>query len=321
MRAIVYREFGSPDVLKVEETPEPQPGDNEVLVAVGAAGVNMFDWYMVRAKPRVFRLVLGGQPKPLGVDLAGVVEAVGRNVTRFKPGDHVFGTGRDKSVRSKRGSFAEYVSTPESLLAMKPRNATFEQAAGVPMAALTALQGLRDHASLKRGQKVLVNGASGGIGTFAVQIAKAFGAEVTGVCSTGNIEMVRRLGADRVIDYTRESFTGGTTRYDVILDIVGSQPWPACRRALTPNGKYILTGGPPGRGLSLMLLAPFTRGKLVPFIARANQNDLNVMRELIEGGRVTPVVDRCYPLEETAEALMYVATGHTRGKVVITIGG
>ena len=322
MRAIRYRGFGSPDVLEVQNVDKPVPADDEILVAVRAAGVNMFDWYLVRGQPAFFRLVLGSrEPKPLGVDLAGVVEAVGRNVTRFKPGDEVFGTGRDKSVRSKRGSFAEYVCVREELLAMKPRNVTFEQAAGVPIAGLTALQGLRDHGVLKRGHKVLINGASGGIGTFAVQIAKAFGAEVTGVCNTSNIEMVRRIGADHVIDYTRQNFTIGSARYDVILDVVGSQPWSDCRRLLTATGKYVLAGGPPSRGLPLMLVAPFTGGRLVPFIARARQADLNVMRELMERGVLSPVVDRTYTLESTAEAIRYVAAGHTRGKVVITIGG
>ena len=320
MKTIVYREFGSPDVLRLEDVEKPVPRDDEVLVAVQAAAVNMFDWYMVRGKPFVFRLVLGPRrQKPLGVDLAGVVEAVGRNVTRIKPGDEVFGTGRDKSVRSKRGSFAEYVSTYETMLAIKPRNVSFEQAAGIPMAGLTALQGLRNHGLLRRGQKVLVNGASGGIGTFAVQIAKAFGADVTGVCSTRNVEMVQRIGADHVIDYTRENFTTGAIRYDVILDIVGNQSWPDCRRMLTDNGKYVAAGGPPRRAIPLMLREPFTRGKLVTFVARANLADLNVLRQLIEDGRVTPVVDRTYPLEETAEAVRYVAAGHTRGKVVITV--
>ncbi len=266
MKAVVYRDFGSPDVLSVEDVEKPTPRDDEVLVAVHAAAVNMFDWYMVRGKPFVFRLVLGpGRPKPLGVDLAGVVEAVGRNVTRFKPGDEVFGTGRDK-MRAKRGSFAEYVSTYENMLASKPRNVSFEQAAGVPVAGLTALQGLRDRGLLRSGQKVLVNGASGGVGTFAVQIAKAFGADVTGVCSTRNVELVRRIGADHVIDYTRENFTTGAVRYDVILDIVSSQSWPDCRRMLTDNGKYVAVGG-----------------------------------------------------EQTAEAVRYVAAGHTRGKVVIKV--
>jgi NADPH:quinone reductase-like Zn-dependent oxidoreductase len=320
MKAIVYREFGSADVLRLEEVQEPAPADGEVLVAVQAAAVNLFDWYMVRGKPALVRPLLGLGKKPLGVDLAGVVEAVGHGVTRLKPGDQVFGTGRGKSLRAKTGSFGEYLSTPEEMLAIKPRNVTFEQAAGVPMAGLTALQGLRDHGTLKRGQKVLINGASGGIGTFAVQIAKALGAEVTGVCSTRNLDMVRGLGADHVIDYTRENFTSADARYDVILDIVGSHPWPAFRDVLTANGKYVMAGGPPGRGIPLMLRAPFTRGRLVPFVARANLNDLNVMRDLIERGAVTPVIDRSYRLEETTDALSHVIAGHARGKVVIAIG-
>ena len=321
MRAIVYRDFGTPDVLKTEEVVKPAPADDEVLVAVRAAPVNTFDWYMVRGKPAFFRLLLGSGKKPLGVDLAGEVEAVGRSVTRFKPGDRVFGTGRDKGLRPKRGSFAEYVSTPERALAIMPRNATFAQAAAVPVVGLTALQGLRDRGRVERGQKVLINGASGGIGTFAVQIAKAFGADVTGVCSTRNVDMVRGIGADRVIDYTRENFTTGATRYDVILDIVGSQSWSACRRVLTAGGKYVVAGGPPGRGIRLMMLEPFTRGKLVSFVARLNVGDLNVIREMIEAGAVTPVIDRTYKLEQTANAVRYVAAGHTSGKVVIAIGG
>jgi NADPH:quinone reductase-like Zn-dependent oxidoreductase len=321
MRAIVYRQFGSPEVLRIEETVKPVPADDEVLVAVRAAAVNMFDWYMVRGKPSFFRLVLGAGTKPLGVDLAGTVEAVGNGVTRFKPGDYVFGSGRGKSLRARSGTFAEYVATPESSLTSKPANATFEQVAAIPVAGLTALQGLRDHGKLRPGQRVLINGASGGIGTFAVQIAKAFGAEVTGVCSTRNAEMVRRIGADHVIDYTRESFTQGPARYDVMLDIVGSQPWSACRKILEPNGKYVLAGGPPERGIPLMLRAPFTGGKLVAFIARSKAADLNVMRDLVESGSVVPVIDRTYSLEETPEAVRYVAAGHTRGKVVIRVSG
>lgn len=320
MRAITYREFGSPDVVRIEEIPKPVPAGNEVLVAVRAAGVNMFDWYMVRGKPAVFRLILGSGTKPLGVDLSGVVEAVGSGVTRFKPGDQVFGTGRGKSLRSKKGSFAEYVATEEDALVMKPGNASFEQAAGIPVAGLTALQGLRDHGLLRAGHKVLINGASGGIGTFAVQIARAFGAEVTGVCSTRNVDLVKGIGADHVIDYTRENFTAGPARYDVILDIVGSQPWSAIRRVLALAGKYVIAGGPPRRAIPLMTLEPFTKGRLVTFIARRNTRDLNTLRELVEKGAVTPVVDRRYCLEETAEAVRYVAAGHTRGKVIITVG-
>ncbi|MFL5543857.1 MAG: NAD(P)-dependent alcohol dehydrogenase [Gemmatimonadaceae bacterium] len=319
MRAAIYRDFGSPDVIKIEEVEKPAPANGEVLVAVRAAGVNMFDWYMVRGKPAIFRLLHGSGAKRLGVDLAGEVEAVGRGVTRFKPGDEVFGTGRDKSVRSKRGSFAEYVSVPEQMLALKPRNVTFEQAAGVPVAGLTALQGLRNHGRVQPGQKVLINGASGGIGTFAVQIAKGFGAIVTGVCNTANVDMVRQIGADHVIDYTQENFTTGAERYDVILDIVGSQSWRACRRVLAAHGRYVLAGGPPARGLRLVLLAPFTRGRLVMFIARAKLDDLNVMREYMEEGHLAPIVDRTYKLGEIADAVRYVAAGHTRGKVVISI--
>jgi len=320
MRAITYREFGSPDVVRIEEIPKPVPAENEVLVAVRAAAVNMFDWYMVRGKPSIFRLILGSGTKPLGVDLAGVVEAVGSGVTRFKPGDEVFGTGRSKSLRSTGGSFAEYVSTPENALVMKPHNASFEQAAAIPVAGLTALQGLRDHGLLRGGHKVLVNGASGGIGTFAVQIAKALGAEVTGVCSTRNADMVKGIGADHVIDYTRESYTAGPSRYDVILDIVGNQPWAAVKRVLAPTGKYVIAGGPPRRAIPLMTLEPFTRGRLVTFVARTNTRDLNTMRELVEKGALTPVIDRRYSLEETADAVRYVAAGHTRGKVIITVG-
>jgi NADPH:quinone reductase-like Zn-dependent oxidoreductase len=320
MRAITYREFGSPDVLRIEEVPKPVPAADEVLVAVKAAGVNMFDWYMVRGKPAVFRLILGSGTKPLGVDLAGIVEAVGSSVTRFKPGDHVFGTGRGKSLRSKKGSFAEFVATEEEALVMKPKNTTFDQAAGMPVAGLTALQALRDHGRLRAGDKALVNGASGGIGTFAVQIAKALGAEVTGVCSTRNVDLVQGIGADRVIDYNRENFTAGAARYNVILDIVGNQPWSAVRRVLAPDGKYVIAGGPPRRAIPLMILEPFTRGRLVTFVARRNTKDFNTLREMVEKGALIPVVDRRYSLEETAEAVRYVAAGHTRGKVIIAIG-
>jgi NADPH:quinone reductase-like Zn-dependent oxidoreductase len=281
--------------------------------------VNTFDWYMLRGKPSIFRLLLGSGTKPLGVDLSGVVEAVGLNVTRFKPGDQVFGTGRDKSLRSKRGTFAEWVAARENALVKKPGNVTFEQAAGIPVAGLTALQGLRDHGRLQRGHKVLINGASGGIGTFAVQIAKAFGAEVTGVCSTRNVDMVKGIGADHVIDYTRENFASGPGRYDLILDIVGSQPWSACRRMLSDNGRYVVAGGPPKRAIPLLLREPFTKGKLVTFVARTSVADMEVMRKLIEEGKLKPVVDRTYTLEQTADAIRYVAEGHTRGKVVIAV--
>ncbi len=321
MRAIVYRDFGSPNVLKPEDVEKPTPADNEVLVAVHAASVNMFDWYMVRGKPALLRPALGlATPKPLGVDLSGIVEAVGQSVTEFKPGDRVFGTGRDKGLRSRRGAFAEYVSTPARALAIMPGNATFAQAAGVPMAGLTALQGLRDHGRIQRGQKVLINGASGGIGTFAVQIAKAFGADVTGVCSTRNAEhgaIDRRRPRDRL--HTRElHYRCDTLRRDPRHR--GQPTVAGVPAVLTDSGKYVLAGGPPARGLRLMLLSPFTSGRLVSFVARSNPEDLNVLRELIESGAVTTVIDRSYSLEETSDAVGYVAAGHTRGKVVIAIG-
>jgi len=312
MRAIVYRDFGSADVLKTEEVDKPTPGDTEVLVAVHAAAVNFLDWAMVRGKPAFIRLVLGvRKPKRLGIDMAGRVEAVGRSVTRFKPGDEVFG--------SARGAFAEYVCTPESALSIKPPNVTFEQAAGVVVAGVTALQGIRDHGSVQRGQKVLINGASGGIGTFAVQIAKSLGADVTGVCSTRNVDLVRSLGADQVIDYTRDDFTMGAKRYDVVFDMVGNHSSSACRRVLTRNGRYIVAGGPPFRGIGLWALSRLTKPRQIAYLARPTPTDLGVLGELMSSGRVTPVVDRTYRLEETSEAIRHVAAGHSRGKVVIAV--
>jgi len=320
MRAIVYRDFGSPDALHVEEVPKPAPGDGDVLVAVRAAAVNMFDWYMVRGKPWPVRFAFGrARLNPLGVDLAGEVEAVGRNVTRFKPGDRVFGMGRDSLARAHRGSFAEYVAVPERALAIMPRNASFAESAAPVMAGLTALQGLRDHGKLQRGERVLVNGASGGIGTYGVQIAKALGAHVTGVCSTRNIEMVRGIGADRVIDYTREDFTAGGERYDLILDMVCSHTWPSIRRVLSDTGRFLLCGGAPSRGIPLMLRAPFTRGRLRTFVAKGSVESLEAIRDLMESGAVRSVIDRSYRLDQAPEALRYVVAGHTQGKVVLTI--
>jgi NADPH:quinone reductase-like Zn-dependent oxidoreductase len=320
MKAIVYRDFGSPDALRLEEIEKPVPADDEVLVAVRAAAVNMFDWYMVRGKPAVFRLLLGvGRRKPLGVDVAGVVEAVGRNVARFKPGDAVFGFATTAGMRPKGGSFAECAATSERTLAIKPPNITFAEAAGLPMAGVTALQGLRDHGRIQRGQKVLINGASGGIGTLAVQIARAFGAEVTGVCSASNADMVKRIGADHIVDYSREDFTADEQRYDVILDIVSNHDWKEIRRVLTANGRYVVVGGPPSRAIPTLMRAPFSDGKLVAFIARARADDLQVLADLIARGEITPVVDRLYRLEETSQAIRYVAAGHTRGKVIIAI--
>ena len=320
MRAIVYRDFGSPDVLQVENMPKPTPADDEVLVAVRAAAVNMFDWHMVHGKPYLVRFLFGrARPKPLGVDLAGEVEAVGRLVMRLKPGDRVFGMGRDGMARARRGAFAEFVAVPERALALMPRNASFAESAAPVMAGLTALQGLRDHGKLRPGEAVLVNGASGGIGTYGVQIAKAMGAHVTGVCSTRNVELVRTLGADRVIDYTREDFTAGAERYDLILDMVCNHPWQSIRRVLTAKGRYMLCGGPPSEGVKRLVRAPFTKGKLRPYVARGSLESLNAMRDLMESGAVRSVIDRSYPLEQAADALRYVVAGHTQGKVVLGI--
>jgi len=276
----------------------------------------------MRGTPYIVRMVMTGLSKPkvprLGVDVAGQIQAVGRNVTQFKPGDQVFGTCR--------GAFAEYVCTPESKLVKKPHNVTFEQAASVPIAACTALQGLRDKGHVQPGQKVLVNGAAGGVGTFAVQIAESFGAEVTGVCSTRNVDMVRSIGADRVIDYTQEDFTKSGQRYDLILDCVGNHSLLARRRLLKPRGICVIAGGPSGRwkmglarGIRALVMSQFGRRKLVPLLARSNKEDLTTMRELMATGKVTPVINRRYRLNEVPEAIRYLEGGHARGKVVITL--
>jgi NADPH:quinone reductase-like Zn-dependent oxidoreductase len=322
MKAIVYRDYGAPDVLKCEEVDKPTAGDDEVLIKVRAASVNPFDWRLIKGRPYSGRLLTGlRKPKRNrpGVDVAGQVEAVGKNVTGFKPGDDVFGVGR--------GAFAEYVCAAESSVAMKPSNVTYEEAASVPVAAFTALQGLRDKAHVQPGQKVLINGAAGGVGTFAVQIAKSFGAEVTGVCSTRNLEMVRSIGADRVIDYTEEDFTTDTQLYDVIFDCVANHSLSECRRVLQPNGVYIVVGGPKSEwmlglmapALKTLLSSPFVSQKLVALLARQKKEDLNVMRELIQTGKVTPVIDRRYRLCEIRDAIRYSEEGHARGKVVITV--
>jgi len=254
----------------------------------------------------------------LGRDVAGQVEAVGRNVTQFKPGDEVFG--------SCRGAFAEYVSAPESALAVKPDNVTFEQAASVPIAALTALQGLRDKGQIRPGQKVLINGAAGGVGTFAVQIAKSFGADVTGVCSTRNVDMVRSIGADRLIDYTQGDFTKGTERYDLILDCISNHSLAACRRVLNPNGKFVIVGASKVRtslshALKGLVLSWFVSQNFVMLIARLRKDDLTILGDLMRAGKVTPVIDRCYSLSEVPEAIRYLEEGHVSGKVVITLDG
>ena len=323
MKAIVYHNYGSPEVLKCEKLEKPTAGDDEVLIKVRAASVNPLDWHFMRGAPYIVRIQTGlSKPKNtrLGVDLAGQVEAVGRNVTQFQPGDEVFGVSR--------GAFAEYVCAPEKALAPKPANLTFEQAAAVPVAgAFSALQGLRDKGRIQPGQKVLINGAAGGVGTFAVQIAKAFGATVTGVCSTRNVDMVRSIGADHVIDYTQEDFARSGQRYDLILDCAANHSLSACRRVMSLRGIYVIVGGP-DRGrwigplispLKALLLSRFVSQKLLMFLASANKEDLVVLKELIEAKKVTPVIDRCYTLSEVPEAIRYLEEGHARGKVIITL--
>ena len=323
MRAAVRDRYGPPDVVELREIDKPVPTDDEVLVRVCAASLNLADWYAVTGRPYVGRAQMGLiEPKSnrLGVDYAGTVEAVGGNVTEFQPGDEVFG-GRD-------GAYAEYVCAREDrAIAPKPANLTFEQAAAVPIAALTALQGLRDKGQLQPGQKVLVNGASGGVGTFAIQIAKALGAEVTAVCSTPNVEIARSLGADQVIDYTQEDFTRGDRRYDLMLDIAGSRSWSECRRVLTPQATLVIVGGPktdrlfgPLGGVARKWLGGrFSSRKVVFFIAKFNKADMLVLRELLESGKVTPVIDRKYESSEIADAFRYIGEGHAKGKIVITV--
>jgi len=322
MKATVYHEYGSPDVLKCEEVEKPTPADDEVLIKVHAASVNPVDRFF-RGRPYLTRIMTGlRKPKytRLGSDVAGQVEAVGRSVTEFKPGDEVFG--------ACRGAFAEYACASASKLALKPDNVTFEQAAAVPVAALTALQGLRDKGKIQSGQKVLINGAAGGVGTFAVQIAKSFGAEVTGVCSTRNVEMVRSIGADTAIDYSQVDFTKSTQRYDLIFDLVANHSLSACRRVMNPKGIYVAAGvialGESmvrilAHMLKTIVLPGFVSQNFVTFIARLNQEDLNVMRELMANGKVTPVIDRRYSLSEVPEAIRYLEAKHARGKVVITL--
>jgi len=320
MKAIVYHRYGSPDVLQYEEIEKPTPRDHQVLLKVHAASINPLDWRLMRGKPSVLRLALGLRQPRLsrpGRDVAGTVEAVGRNVTRFKPGDAVFGTCL--------GALAEYVCPSESSLALKPENVSFEQAASAPVAAYTALQGLRDKGRIQAGQKVLINGAAGGVGTFAVQFAKWFEADVTGVCSTRNVERVRSIGADRVIDYTREDFTTNRQRYDLILDCVGNHPPAACRRVLSRKGRCVIAGGPKefwsmlSRVLEALMLSPFVSQKFVMFIAKGSHGDLDIMHECMKTGKVTPVIDRSYRLREAREAIRYLEEGHARGKIVITM--
>jgi NADPH:quinone reductase-like Zn-dependent oxidoreductase len=317
MKAIVYTKYGSPDVLQLKDVVKPTPKDNEVLVKIYASSANPADWHLMRAEPFLARLENGlRKPKntKLGADVAGRVEVVGRNVTQFQAGDNVFGC----MPLNELGSFAEYVCANEDLLALKPARLTFEQAAAVPLAAFTALQGLRGKGQIQQGQKVLINGASGGVGTFAVQIAKSFGTEVTGVCSTRNLDMVRSIGADHVIDYTQEDFTQTGQRYDLIFDAVGNRSVSDYKRALNPNGICSVAGF---TAISNMFQIMMLGGKKVGMMdtAKGNKKDLLFIKELLEAGKVVPVIDRCYSLSEVPEAIRYLEEGHAQGKVVITV--
>lgn len=320
MKAVVFRSYGAPDVLRIEEIEKPIPSDDEVLVRVHATSVNPAEWYnmiglfLARLNNGLFK------PKNtrLGADFSGVVEAVGRDVTNFKPGDEVFG--------GRSGAFAEYVCVRKNIVT-KPANITFEEAGGVAIAAVTALQGLRDYGTLQPGQKVLINGASGGVGSFAVQIAKALGAEVTAICSTGKVELVRSLGADHVIDYTKEDFTRSATRYDLLLDVAGSRSWKEYRRVLKPDATLVLVGAPK----SNLILGPLTHiikmrlaairasQTVVFFVANFNPEDFNALKEMFERGQIRTVVDRVYPLCEISEAMRYLGAGHAKGKIIVTL--
>jgi NADPH:quinone reductase-like Zn-dependent oxidoreductase len=322
MKAVVYERYGPPDVLELREVERPPVPDDGVLVRVRAASLNRFEWYAVRGAPWIGRPSMGlRRPKTnrLGVDFAGTVEAVGKDVTGFRPGDDVFG--------GRTGALAEYVCVPEDrAIVAKPADVPFDQAACVGMAALTALQGLRDKGRITAGQRVLVNGASGGVGTFAVQLAKAFGAEVTAVCSTRNVEQARALGADHVVDYTREDFTRGDRRYDLMLDVAGSRSWRECRRVLAADATVVMAGapkggtvlGPLGHIVAFRVAALGSGRKVAFYVASFARPDLETLRELLATGKLTPVVERTYPLDEIADALRYVGQGHARGKIVVT---
>ena len=323
MKAIVRYRYGSTDVLELRDVEMPLVGDDDVVVRVRAAGVDQGVWHVLAGLPYPIRVAGFGLRAPknpvLGADVAGVVQAVGKEVSGFRPGDEVFGIAK--------GSYAEYARASEDKLALKPSNLTFEQAAVVAISGLTALQGLRDHANVRPDQKVLIVGASGGVGTYAVQVAKAFGAHVTGVCSTTKVDLVRSLGADHVIDYTREDFADGQPCYEVILDVGGSASLSRLRRALTPKGALVIVGGETDgrwlggtdRQLRALVLSPFVGQKLGTFVSRENQGDLLVLKELVEAGKVTPVVDRVYPLSDVADAIRYMREGRARGKVVISV--
>jgi NADPH:quinone reductase-like Zn-dependent oxidoreductase len=336
MKAIVQNGYGSADVLELREIDRPNAKDDEVLVRVRAASVHPDVWHVMKGVPYVLRIMGAGVRTPKsrvpGTDLAGLVESVGRNVTRFRPGDEVFGRTLVANLWRNGGAYAEYASAPEARLERKPANLTFEQAAAVPTSGSIAVQGVRDEGRIQPGQKVLINGAGGAVGTFAVQLAKAYEAHVTGVDATGKLDMLRSIGVDRVLDYTQEDFTRIGERYDLVLDIAGNHPWSACRRALTPEGTYVLIGhdqygrsghrwfGSLGRFFKLMVISPFV-SHLHPFRGAKDPGDrLVVLKELIDAGKVTPVIDRTFPLSEVPEAIRYLETGQAQGKVVITIG-
>ena len=322
MKAICHARYGSPDVLELKDIDKPVIDDDGVLVRVHAAAANPLDWRSMRGLPYIVRMMGLGLRKPRwtgrGVDVAGQVEAVGENVTRFQPADEVFG--------GCGGAFAEYVRGGVQDFVPKPERLTYEQAAAIPLAGCTALQALRDAAQVQPGQKVLINGAAGGVGTYAVQIAKAFGANVTGVCSTNNVDMVRSIGANQVVDYTAADFAGTGERYDVIVDAVGNRSLSDLRRALAPKGTLVVLGGGRGRLLGPLAqmvraraLSPFVGPRLVPLVAKQTQADLMVLCELIEAGKVTPVIDRTFALSRAAEAMRYLEAGHARGKVIVTV--
>lgn len=326
MKAMAYTKYGPPAVLELTEVEEPTPKEDEVLLKVHAASVNPADWHLLRGEPYISRLQLGlRKPKDriLGCDVAGQVEAVGKNVTVLRPGDEMFGS----PFMHGFGAFAERVCVPEDLLAPKPATLSFEQAASVPLAGSTALQGLRDHGRIEPGQRVLIIGASGGVGTFAVQIAKVLGAEVTGVCGTRNVEMVRALGADHIIDYTQEDFARRGQKYDLILQLAGTHSPSECRRALTSRGTLVLISGESDgrwigavdRIIKALVLSPFVGQKMASFTVKPNKEDLQFLKQLLEAGKLTPVIDRTYPLGETPEAIRYLEEGHAKGKIAISV--
>src|SRR6266850_4980042 len=326
MKAVVYTDYGSPDVLEIRDIKKPVPNDDQVLIKIRAASINPLDWHFMEGTPYIMRALGVGLRKPkdprLGVDMAGQVEAVGKNVTQFKPGDEVFG-GRD-------GAFAEYVcARADRAVALKPAGLTFEQAAAINIAGITALQAVRDKGKVQAGQKVLINGASGGVGTFAVQIAKSYGADVTGVCSARNTELVQSLGADHVIDYTKDDFTKGDQHYDVVIDNVANHSLSESRRVLTPNGIYVMVGGGSaneqgfvgalGKALNAAIYSRFIKQKMGMMMAQPSTKDLTLLAEMVESGKLKPVIDRTYKLSEVTEAIRYLEEGHARGKVVITV--